>query len=814
MTMGRKARPNDPCPCGSGFKFKKCCGRPAGSPKLVAMVHTRAERVSATEKLDFFVDELWEEEEEEAFDEFWGRHLDREDELTRELLSLSRGVQETWFAFDYRFEDDSRIIDHFLEQAADLTPGERSYLSAMRGSSMHLYEVTDTVPGTSMTLRDLVEGTVVTVNERTGSRSISRHTCLAARVIPRGCSGGPEIEMALLHIPDFCRDSVLAAAKQEREEFFRDDPSGSLDDFYKELPPFFHDAWVSSIFEPAVPELANTDGEPMVVTRVSFHVDDDAALVRALDGAEAHGITMSEEGAWAWAGNNAAERLTSLGTMELEGETLALEANSVERAARGRALLERLAGSAIRHRATTHEDLRRRVMESVTARILGREDPNGTRRESSRPRLDPDVAEALVAEHYARHYRAWVDEPVPALDGRTPREASRLPALRSRLEELIHDLEGMYENALKDGVPAYDPSWMWEELDLDNEVGKSHPPPLAHERVAERVPGSAQMSHAVAERLRRDPAFEDASTVLGEDEFRADLELQRFLRLERGSANETGEEGAMAAPYLRLMVNFDLHRRKAFWVDAALSYMLEHTELDVAGGELRVPFPSFALALTDRHALSLGERLLARTKDDPLRGQILRVVTVYVTEARREEARVLEIVLALDALGADLPSLVRYEVPAGTEASVRSFLDLAAPPPTDADPPLPDANPVRGLLRLVINAILYATSAGVTPELRTAPPRAPRNSRSPLAPPCTSDSVYFLPGTIDIRSVRRFQELERAPEGRSMLSRFMVRGHWRRPQKGWTDQKLRWIEPYWKGPDMAAVIERAYRLKP
>ncbi len=245
--MGRKARPNDPCPCKSGIKFKKCCGRPAGSPKPAGMVHTPAERGSAFEKLDFFIDELWEEEEEAAFDEFWARHLDREGELPPDLLALSRGVQETWFAFDYRLEDDSRIIDHFLEQA-ELTPGERSYLSALRCSSMRLYEVTDTVPGTSMTLRDIVEGTVVTVNERMGSRqvgysrsrSITRHTCLAARVIPRGCSGGPEIEMALLHIPNLVRESVLAALKQHREEFFRDDPSGSLDDFYKELPPFFH----------------------------------------------------------------------------------------------------------------------------------------------------------------------------------------------------------------------------------------------------------------------------------------------------------------------------------------------------------------------------------------------------------------------------------------------------------------------------------------------------------------------------------------------------------------------------------------------
>jgi hypothetical protein len=115
--------------------------------------------------------------------------------------------------------------------------------------------------------------------------------------------------------------------------------------------------------------------------------------------------------------------------------------------------------------------------------------------------------------------------------------------------------------------------------------------------------------------------------------------------------------------------------------------MLEHTDVDVAGGELRVPFPSFAIAFTDRHALSLGERLLARTKDDPLRGQILRVLTVYVTEVRRGEDRVLEIAFALDALGADLPSLMRYHVAAGTEASVRAFLDSVAPPPPVTDPP-------------------------------------------------------------------------------------------------------------------------------
>lgn len=65
---------------------------------------------------------------------------------------------------------------------------------------------------------------------------------------------------------------------------------------------------------------------------------------------------------------------------------------------------------------------------------------------------------------------------------------------------------------------------------------------------------------------------------------------------------------------------------------------------------------------------------------------------------------------------------------------------------------------------------------------------------------CSSESVYFLPGAMEISRVRELQELERISGGRQILHRFMVRGHWRRAAPGWTDKRMRWIEPYWKGP--------------
>lgn len=113
------------------------------------------------------------------------------------------------------------------------------------------------------------------------------------------------------------------------------------------------------------------------------------------------------------------------------------------------------------------------------------------------------------------------------------------------------------------------------------------------------------------------------------------------------------------------------------------------------------------------------------------------------------------------------------------------------------DPPPPDTSPIRGLLRTTISAILYATSASVETERR--PPPAPSIARGRGAPPAvSSEEVYFLPGTIDISRVRNLQEIERAPDGRELVRRHMVRGHWRRAQKTWADQHLRWIEPYWK----------------
>lgn len=798
-----KTGPNDRCPCGSGKKFKKCC-----RGKGVAARYTREDRANAWAKLERFIENDLGQEDDEAFEELWGRWADHPDELDHDLSMMSEQVGDLWFAFDRPLEDGRLVVDRFLdERALDLSEGEKLYLRSLRASSMRLYEIEDSRPGESLTLRDIIEGDRVTVQERLGSRSLNRFDWIAARVVAMGASAKPELE-GIFQISDFFHQALRDGLRRERDTYLVKNPGATIESFYKTAPPSFHDVWVGSILEPYVPQLANTDGEELVITQVLFDVLDRQALTDALDKAAGLAREEGEGDLWHWSGKNAKDESVSLGLLELQDRTLNLEANSVARGERGRALVEQVTGAAVRHRATTHEDMQRRIRKGL--RKSGNESPP-----SGRDEIPPEIQDALVLDHMARHYRNWLDEPVPALDGRIPREAAKDKAMRQRLIDMLHDLDRMYQRSLKMGAPAFDPSWMWNELGLEDEAA-SHPPPLAHERVAQLVPGSGELCQSVAEAVRRQPGFKDASTVVTEENARTNLELQRYLReREAGSAGQLRAAGHGLASYLELMVNFDLHRRKSFWVEGSLAYMLAHTDLDVCGRELRVPFPSFALVFTDRHVLSLAERLLARQQDCVLAGQYLRVATVFVTEYRAGDDRVLQICFALDTLGADLPFLVTHRIPLKEEQQVEPYLDSIAPTPL-IEPAVPDANPLRGLLQVTINAILYATSAGVEPELRPAPAKAAGRPRLRGGPPITycSDAVYFLPGAIEISQVRRMQDLERVPDGRTILRRFMVRGHWRRAAHTWSDQRMRWIQPYWKGPDMATIIERTYKLKP
>lgn len=260
-------------------------------------------------------------------------------------------------------------------------------------------------------------------------------------------------------------------------------------------------------------------------------------------------------------------------------------------------------------------------------------------------------------------------------------------------------------------------------------------------------------------------------------------------------------------------------------MDESLAWMLQKTRPDIEGRALRLPFPSFAFIFTDRASLEMGEAVMRADSDAP-RGAVARSMSVYLTRIPAPgDALGLDVCWMVDHTEGEWPYMVARELYVKPEDDLEGILESrAADLPAE---PFFRSEEVKRLVHVVLNAILYATSAdgwAVLPspaaEIRRKARefgdrkrwRAETRARQVLGTRSGED-VFHLPGRITISQIRRLREIESSREGAEIMARFMVRGHWRRAQEGGKDPRPRWIEPYWKGPDRAAIIEREYRMK-
>jgi hypothetical protein len=241
------------------------------------------------------------------------------------------------------------------------------------------------------------------------------------------------------------------AARLHRK--FRRQVPGDDADFFKRFGRIFFVWWLQHVVLVSRPQLRTADGDELVVAAAVFDVRDREALDRAL--ANHPDLDRQDDGSYAWLEPGGSDDFRrGLGTFVPSGDRLVLETMSKARAERGRAFLEALAGAAVRYRATSVESIER---------ALERRPPRPPREDE---RVPPEVEAELLQNLYAQHYRAWLDTPLPALRGQTPRDATQSKAGRARVVAQLKDLESLSARDRLAGRPAYDFGWMWAELGL------------------------------------------------------------------------------------------------------------------------------------------------------------------------------------------------------------------------------------------------------------------------------------------------------------------------------------------------------------
>lgn len=334
-----------------------------------------------------------------------------------------------------------------------------------------------------------------------------------------------------------------------------------------------------------------------------------------------------------------------------------------------------------------------------------------------------------------------------------------------------------------------------------------HPPRLGHETMLELRPFRTA-TLALTERLQQSPGapvrlFEEEDLSVAEVDAML-IERYSMVRQAYGWSDEDAlMEVQQLCSHLAAAVNHAVAGKKTFWVAPELAEALVQTNLDIPGDVIRLPFACCAFVFNDHATLELAQSLIDQhtTRRAPYR-----TLTIYVYPARKTEEPGFDFVFLADAYDGEWPYMIVRSVPTDGKRNLDEILRSHPEGSTDE---LFFAPEMDQLLHLAINAVLYATSADMRSEERApAPPGSRRQKHAQLS----GEQVYYLPGRIRVGDAPQSAR----PSGRhpetAIHKRFWVRGHWRRPNPSWEDQRLRWIAPYLKGPELAAIIERQYDL--
>jgi hypothetical protein len=204
-------------------------------------------------------------------------------------------------------------------------------------------------------------------------------------------------------------------------------------------------------------KVVNNEGEAVEFGRSEYEVTDDAALLSAL-----RAVEVLREDAAGPAGTHGftwlqpmGEMIRPFGHVEASAGRLLLEAQSRTRLQTLRGLIESNAGGLVRHVRDFYES----VADILAAKRSGPA-PASPAAEIER--------EALLAFKSA-HYKSWPDDPLPALGGKTARQAVRTKKGRQAVRDLLRMLENDEQREGKRGGVAYDFNVIRRELGLDEE---------------------------------------------------------------------------------------------------------------------------------------------------------------------------------------------------------------------------------------------------------------------------------------------------------------------------------------------------------
>lgn len=440
---------NEPCPCGSGKKYKKCCLSEINvSNTLDYSWHKMKE---ATTKTSFLLTQHFDEVYSKdiimyAWDDFLDYPPDLPDMEDNESVVVQAFLP--WFLNNWEPDpteedlegyDEITIAKSYLDKYSDqLNDYEKRFIQANAAAQYSIYEVMHIIPQKSITLRDILRNQTWVVHEKQGTNGLKLHHLLMARILTLD----DHSIMVGMH------PTVLAASLQNHFIDFKHDIAGErdfTDEMLIEWNPSIRGVYINAVdemLENSLPQIQNTDGENFVMNDLYFHLYcspdeafealvDMAAGMRKKDLLEdavyKEGKIIEIDFPWCKLGNKMHKswQNTILGHIEIRPEKIKVNVNSNERAVQIRNEIESRLKGKISYQVSkiqTSEQMFKNLPEQKT--------------ESKDINHLPEV-QAVLQKFSKDHWKSWLDTSIPALDGQTPREAAQTKMGKEKLEALL-----------------------------------------------------------------------------------------------------------------------------------------------------------------------------------------------------------------------------------------------------------------------------------------------------------------------------------------------------------------------------------------
>ena len=457
---------NDPCPCGSGKKYKKCCGAKADLTADFGYARLRRFDGESAELLSKFARQrIGPHALEDAWEEFFPC------EVVYSPDHPEHDFFVRWFTFNWRPTGEEMIAEMFLSQLGSKVDIDiRRFIDATLHAPYSYFQTLDVDPGVGMTLRDILRRREFHVTEKSASTVLHKGDIVFARIVELN-----EIAFFMgsgsVVIPSIALDSLLALRESVEKTARREVDS----DLLLEVEEGLYDAYfrLAESAQRRKIDVRNSDGDPLALCTMHYTIESFERAFNALKGLELtvtrgrDGDLLDDKGDacinWLKKGKSAVgEGSVEIAKLRMSGLTLVAEVNSEKRARRVRKEIERRLGEGAVLERTEIESTEGLLKKSRVA--ADGDEPRGESDHNRLMRESPE-AKALVQEMTERHWSTWCDVPVPALRGMTPRAAAKDPTGRELLDSLLLEFETR-NNARKDDLTRVDVGRLRKELGL------------------------------------------------------------------------------------------------------------------------------------------------------------------------------------------------------------------------------------------------------------------------------------------------------------------------------------------------------------